>query len=639
MKAVRVREARALETREWRPVALSAGIVVLGLQSIRVLIPVLYNLRERSGAVGAMSLAVLVFLSPLAGPLIHRVSGRGAAPKVVVGGLVLSGVAMQVLHPIPLWLAAVSTAVGFLAWTLSLQALRTPGRSGGSAFAVGLLIGLSVDASVHAAFRTWDFAWQRGTGPLVVALALAAGVAALVPAIPRIPAHGDGRFREVLPLALLGPFVMLEVLFLQNVAFAAAATGLSLPGATAVVLLGALLAVALVLALRTVRVPLGARFLGGAVLTVLAWFLPAETGWVAVASILVAQPLASALVAMGLTRGEGSSPGFSGTWRLPVAMSLGSLAFLALMFLYQIHIDDPLPVPRQLLPAAAGVLLALAAFGGEPSFVVPQPRWAALVAPAVALVVVPLGLLLTLPVLAVSPEKGRAFRMLDYNVHSGVDGKGQVDPERLARVIEAQHPDLVLLQEISRGWVIAGTTDDASWLSYQLHMPFAWAPAADGQFGNLLLSRFPILRTDAVLLPYGAGPQHRSYLRVELDVGGGRVLTVIGTHLQNTPGTSTRRDQIRAVLDAWGKAPFTLIAGDMNTQPTEADIEAFARSGLTSAQDATGHRKESTARDPNHPGDRVDWIFGTRDLRFGEFAIVHSEASDHLPVAVSVTLT
>jgi endonuclease/exonuclease/phosphatase family metal-dependent hydrolase len=628
-----------VESWGWRPAVLCAGIIVLGLESIRVLIPLLYGVRERSGVVEAMSLAVVVFISPLAGPLVCRLVGPWAAPKVAVGGLAVSGIAMQMLHPIPLWLASVATASGLLAWTLCLQALWTQGRHGRGAFSLGLLIGLSIDASVHAAFRTWDVAWQTGIVPLLVGLALAGGTVALVPALPSIPANDPFGFRGTLPVAFLGPFLLLEVLFLENVAFTASATGLSLSSATAVVLLGVLLGAAVVLAMRTVRVPLGPRFLAGALLVVLAWTLPAAHGWVAVASILAAQPLATGLVAIALVRKEGSPPGLGGSWRVPIAMGLGSLAFLALAFLYQISIDDPLPFPRQLLPAAASALLALAAFGGESSFTIPSPRWFALLAPGVALVTVPLGLLLTRPMLAASPGNGTSFRMVDYNIHSCVNGEGQVDPKRVARIIESQHPDVVVLQEVSRGWMIAGTTDEALWLSDRLRMPFVWAPAADGQFGNLLLSRFPILRAHAVPLPYGAGPQHRSYLRAELDVGGGRVVTFIDTHLQSSSGSSTRRDQITAVLDGWGQAPFTVIAGDMNAQPGEADIQAFARSGLVSAQDATGHGRESTARDPSFAGDRVDWIFGTKDLRFGGFAVVHSGASDHLPLAVSVSLT
>jgi endonuclease/exonuclease/phosphatase family metal-dependent hydrolase len=637
MKPTPWREAPAVEW-GWSPVVLSAGIIALGLESIRVLIPLLYGVRERSGAVEAMSFAVLVFISPIAGPLICRMVGPWSAPKVAVCGFVVAGVAMQLLHPIPVWLASVTAALGLLAWTLCLQPLQTLGGHGRVAFALGLLMGLSVDASVHAAFRTWDFAWQSAIGPLLVEVALAAGIVALVPAIPRIQTSDSGRFRDTLPVGLLGPFLVLEVLFLENVAFTASATGLSLPGATAVVLLGALLGVAVVLVMP-VRVALGSRFLGGAVLVVLSLFLPTDHGWVAAASIFVAQPLAAGFIAMGLVRREPPTAGRGGAWQLPVAMSLGTLAFLALAFLYQISIDDPLPFSRQVLPATASALLALAAFRGDLGVVVPSPRRFALLAPAAALVTVPLGLLLTRPILPGSPGDGRTFRMVDYNVHSCVNGNGQVDPERIAAIIESQHPDVVVLQEISRGWVIAGGTDEAAWLSDRLHMPFVWAPAADGQFGNLLLSRFPILRADAVPLPYGAGPQHRSYLRAELDAGGGRVVTFIDTHLQSSSGSSTRREQISAVLDAWRGAPLTVIAGDMNAQPGEADIEAFARSGLVSAQDATGHGGESTARDPRYPGDRVDWIFGTRDLGFGQFAVVHRGASDHLALAVSVTLT
>ena len=76
----------------------------------------------------------------------------------------------------------------------------------------------------------------------------------------------------------------------------------------------------------------------------------------------------------------------------------------------------------------------------------------------------------------------------------------------------------------------------------------------------------------------------------------------------------------------------------MNMQPTDvADVALFERAGFRSAQDSTGHTQLSSARDPNFPGDRPDWIFGTPDLTFSAFSIVPDDASDHLPLVVTST--
>jgi endonuclease/exonuclease/phosphatase family metal-dependent hydrolase len=232
-------------------------------------------------------------------------------------------------------------------------------------------------------------------------------------------------------------------------------------------------------------------------------------------------------------------------------------------------------------------------------------------------------------------------RIVTYNIHGAVNVDGQVDPEMTARVIEAQDPDVVLLQEIARGWPIFGGIDAAEWLSRRLEMPYLYVPAADEQFGNAVLSRLPVRATTSGELPFGEGPQQRSYLALLLDAGGGQELSVIATHLQESSGDpETRERQILSLLEVWGGASPAIIAGDMNMQPDEDDLQLFLEAGLVSVQDEIGDPCEPTAFEPkpDEPCDRPDWIFATPDLGLSAFVIVESAASDHLPLAVTVTV-
>jgi endonuclease/exonuclease/phosphatase family metal-dependent hydrolase len=122
-----------------------------------------------------------------------------------------------------------------------------------------------------------------------------------------------------------------------------------------------------------------------------------------------------------------------------------------------------------------------------------------------------------------------------------------------------------------------------------------------------------------------------------VDTGGSTPTQVIDVHLQNGDVPATREDQIAAVLAAWPHDPGTVIAGDLNMQPTEDNVRLFTDAGFASAQDdpAIGDPDASTARDPTFPGDRVDWIWITPAVTFTGFAIVDSEASDHLPLVVT----
>jgi endonuclease/exonuclease/phosphatase family metal-dependent hydrolase len=245
------------------------------------------------------------------------------------------------------------------------------------------------------------------------------------------------------------------------------------------------------------------------------------------------------------------------------------------------------------------------------------------------------------PSLETAPGEGGAVRIVSYNVHGTVNVDGQLDPEATARLIEAQDPDVVLLQEVARGWPIFGGIDAAEWLSRRLEMPYLYVPAADEQFGNAVLSRLPVLGMASGELPFGEGPQHRSYLMVSLDVDGDRELSVIATHVQESSGDpQTRTDQISSVLEVWDGGSPVVVAGDMNMQPEEGDVQLFLDAGLVSVQDEIADPCEPTAFEPkpDKPCDRPDWIFATPDLGLSAFEIVRTPASDHLPLAVTLTV-
>jgi endonuclease/exonuclease/phosphatase family metal-dependent hydrolase len=228
--------------------------------------------------------------------------------------------------------------------------------------------------------------------------------------------------------------------------------------------------------------------------------------------------------------------------------------------------------------------------------------------------------------------------IVDWNIHTAVDADGQIDLEGVAALIAAQDPDVVVLQEVGRGWPIAGSIDQLEWLSRRLDMPYAWAKAGDDQFGNAVLSRLPIGDLEVLGLPYGEGPQWRSALRVEIEVAPGEVLPVIGVHLQNDESrAATRTEQIEALLATWtGTAVMT---GDFNMQPTESkNVGMITDAGYVSLQDTLGDPAASTARDPLFDGDRVDWMFVRGAVIARSFEILRSEASDHLPLRAEVRL-
>ncbi len=126
------------------------------------------------------------------------------------------------------------------------------------------------------------------------------------------------------------------------------------------------------------------------------------------------------------------------------------------------------------------------------------------------------------------------MRVMTYNIKSGLyhpDGL-----EAVARVIEAQSPDILGLQEVDEGMARSNGVAQTDWLTRRLRMRGVFAPAMNydsGLYGIALLSRWPIERHERRLLyrptylDAASRPRHDSEQRV-----------MVGAVVTPTPGPS-----------------------------------------------------------------------------------------------------
>lgn len=623
--------------------AATVLVTIVTVEAIRVFITLEYGLREDAGTIVAAVVALAVFLAPFVAAILRR----GLGPAGALGGAIALTAAgtllLQLIHPIPIWIAAVTTALGLIALTLLLHRFRAPAPARGAGFAIAVMLGLTFDTALQALFGTWGPLWRTGgvsvITTLIVALLVLASIPGVVAERATRPARSDGEtsFTSVLPALVLGPFLMLELSFAQDIAFVDTTYGTSLLGGSIVVLAADLGAIALLLWGGFQR-SAASRIALGVVVVGLTWLMTGVSGSggiivIGCLGVALGPLLAGALSVGRQPAGDRPQPA---AWRTAMAVGIGTTLFAVLSLMFQVDITNPLPFPGRWVPVGAAVLIL--AFATWPvRATTNRPPWRLIAIPIVLVILIPLVTAVGGGNPALVQGNGRSLRILDWNIHSMVNAAGMVDPEAVAEVIEAQHADVVTLQEATRGWLIAGTTDEAEWLARRLNMSYAWSPAADSEFGNLLLSRYPIVSSQAVPLPYVDGPQHRSFVVANIDIGSGNLVRVIGAHLESNTAR-THHAQVQAMLAHVGSQQPTIIAGDMNMQPTEPDVPLFAQAGFHSAQDSTGNSALSSATNPNFPGDRVDWIFGTKDVSFSGFNIVAADASDHRPLEVTATL-
>src|SRR5258705_8222582 len=95
--------------------------------------------------------------------------------------------------------------------------------------------------------------------------------------------------------------------------------------------------------------------------------------------------------------------------------------------------------------------------------------------------------------------KKSTLRVMTYNIHVGVGMDKKLDLQRIADVINHEHPDLVGLQEVDRGVKRTEGKDEIGELAAMTHMDYAFAHNLDyqgGQYGVAILSRFLIQKID-----------------------------------------------------------------------------------------------------------------------------------------------
>lgn len=230
---------------------------------------------------------------------------------------------------------------------------------------------------------------------------------------------------------------------------------------------------------------------------------------------------------------------------------------------------------------------------------------------------------------------GAPLRVLTYNIRHGARDDGRVDLAGLAGIIRESGADLVALQEVDRYQVRSGLVDQAQWLAERLGMEAAFGANLRrglGQYGNALLSRYPILSFRNVLLP--GRLERRGVLVARVLTPQGPV-TVLATHLGLSRGD--RDAQARAILAEAEREPGpTLLLGDWNTTTAAPELASLAarfrpalrQDGVEPANTFRAGRREPYAA--------IDHVFISEEWMVAGAAVLSGRLSDHQPVRVDL---
>jgi endonuclease/exonuclease/phosphatase family metal-dependent hydrolase len=230
-----------------------------------------------------------------------------------------------------------------------------------------------------------------------------------------------------------------------------------------------------------------------------------------------------------------------------------------------------------------------------------------------------------------------AVRIALANLRMGYDVDGRFAVAEMAEVLRAQRPDVVVLNEVDRGWLITGGHDVLALLASELELPYAFAPAADDIWGNALLSRHPLSEFRVERLPATGAAMPRSSFSAVLDLPQGQQLAVIGTQLtmaERLPGLRQRQARTVAARAASMRERGlpVVLAGGLNAEPDAAEVALFEPL-LGSAVPAGTPTYPAPA-----PDQQTDHVLVSPDLEVDAVHVPDVTVSDHRPVFVTLRI-
>jgi endonuclease/exonuclease/phosphatase family metal-dependent hydrolase len=177
-------------------------------------------------------------------------------------------------------------------------------------------------------------------------------------------------------------------------------------------------------------------------------------------------------------------------------------------------------------------------------------------------------------------ETPTRLRVLSYNIHHGEGTDLKVDLERIARVILSVKPDLIALQEVDQGAKRTDQVDQPATLAKLTKMEVVFGhniPWEGGLYGNAVLSRFPILRSENHPLPSFYQGEQRGVLEVEIQTPNKESILLFATHLDYRRISEERLASARVINELVANRPSVpaLLVGDLNAEPCSRPLLEF----------------------------------------------------------------
>lgn len=234
------------------------------------------------------------------------------------------------------------------------------------------------------------------------------------------------------------------------------------------------------------------------------------------------------------------------------------------------------------------------------------------------------------------------------------------DPQNIASFISEIKPDIVCLQELTTTslvnpdvnvpQIISKALDEAN---YYFEQAQSWNSKEDTRIqGNGIFTKFPITKKFSSFLqdptknPISFEKEGRAYVELELDIHG-QTLTIGTAHLSYSDrfmDTEIKQKEIKKLEEILKNRKENFIfTGDLNAPPHSTTVQTIEK--YLKNLGPSFERKTWTTKPFNKNGFienglnwRLDYLFGTNDIRIKNTRILNTSFSDHLPILAEIEI-
>jgi endonuclease/exonuclease/phosphatase family metal-dependent hydrolase len=241
------------------------------------------------------------------------------------------------------------------------------------------------------------------------------------------------------------------------------------------------------------------------------------------------------------------------------------------------------------------------------------------------------------------------LKAMTYNIHHGEGIDGKIDIDRIAELILQNNIDVAALQEVDKGVERTNKIDIMHLLSEKTGMNFYFdknIDYQDGEYGNGILSRYPIIQSRNFHYTMIREGEQRGLLQCVINFHEIEI-AILNTHIDYREDDTERLknvEEIKQVIANYSELPI-ILCGDFNDLPGSRTHNSLKETFIDVWEECGD--SEGFTYHAEKPSKRIDYIFllnindnETKNIELKPInvEIINSISSDHLPLITEFEL-